>query len=158
MSRAVQEAILRVDKDQPISDVSTMDDIVATSVARPRFRAVLVGAFAAVALLLASIGVFGVMAFSVAQRTREFGVRMALGALARQVMVMVAWHGLQIALAGTVAGLCAAIWLTRYLQTLLFQVVPADPLTFVAAPLILICLALLACVVPARRASASIRS
>ncbi|HLY18446.1 MAG TPA: ABC transporter permease [Bryobacteraceae bacterium] len=153
MAPAVKAAIARVDKDQAVTRVRSMDEVAAQSMRQPRFRAQLVGAFGALALLLAAVGVFGVLAFSVSQRTREFGIRMALGARAEDVLGMVAASGLKIAASGIVIGLAGAAALTRLLGTLLFGVRPADPLTFVAVSLVLATVALLASAAPALRAS-----
>lgn len=153
LAPAVKAAIARVDKEQAVTRVRTMDEVAAQSMAQPRFRAQLVGSFGALALVLAAIGIFGVLAFSVSQRTREFGIRMALGARSADVLRMVAGSGLRIALTGIAIGLAGAAALTRSLAALLYGVKPADPVTFVAAPLVLAVVALLACAAPALRAS-----
>jgi len=153
MAPAVKAAIARVDKEQAVTRVRTMDEVAAQSTAQPRFRAQLVGSFGALALVLAAIGIFGVLAFSVSQRTREFGIRMALGARSADVLRMVAANGLRIALTGIAVGLAGAAALTRSLAALLYGVKAADPLTFLAAPLVLAVVALLAGAAPAWRAS-----
>ncbi len=149
----VKAAIARVDKDQPVTRVRTMDEVVAESVAQPRFRAELVSAFALLALTLASVGVFGVIAFAVSQRTREFGIRTALGARPSDVVRLVMSNGLRITAAGVACGLIGAAALTRSLQALLFGVTASDPFTFVMAPAVLAAVALAACIAPAFRAS-----
>jgi putative ABC transport system permease protein len=130
-----------------------MEQVAGRSVAEAKFRTVLLGAFAGLAFLLCSIGVYGVMGYSVAQRTHEIGVRMALGAGARQVVAMVLGQAGRMMLAGMVVGTLAALAATRLLRTLLFGVSTTDPLAFVAAVLPLAAVALLASYVPARRAA-----
>ena len=153
MSPAVKSAIARVDKDQPVTRIRTMDEVAAGSIAQPRFRAQLVAAFAALALLLASVGVFGVLAFSVGQRTREFGIRIALGASTGDVLRLVLRSGLKMIVIGLGIGLIATLALTQSLQSVLFGVKPIDPLTFTAAAGTLIIVALTACAIPALRAA-----
>jgi len=150
---AVQSAVARVDKGQPVARVRTIDVVAAEATSRPRFRAVLVGTFAAVALALAMVGVFGVLAYSVQQRVREFGVRIAMGAASSDVMRLVIGDAARLTLIGLAVGLIAAAALTRYLSTLLYQVKPLDPVTFVAVPLVLIVTAALAVAAPAWRAA-----
>ena len=134
MAGAVKAAVARVDKEEPLTRMRTMDQVVAESVAEPRFRAGLTGAFAAMALTLAAVGIFGVLAFSVSQRTREFGIRMALGAQSGDVLRMVMREALKITAAGVAAGLLLAAALTRSLAALLFGVEPHDLLTLGAGP------------------------
>jgi putative ABC transport system permease protein len=153
LAPAVKSAIARVDKDQPVTRIRTMDEVAAGSIAQPRFRAQLVAAFAALAMLLASVGVFGVLAFSVGQRTREFGIRMALGASTGDVLRLVLRSGLKMIGVGLGIGLIATLALTQSLQSVLFGVKPMDPLTFAAAACTLIIVALLACAIPALRAA-----
>ena len=150
---AVRSAVARVDKGQPVARVRTIDVVAAEATSRPRFRAVLVGTFAAVALALAMIGVFGVLAYSVQQRVREFGVRIAMGAAASDVMRLVLGSAAKLTLIGLVVGLTAAAALTRYLSTLLYAVKPLDPITFVAVPIVLIVTAAIAVAAPAWRAA-----
>jgi putative ABC transport system permease protein len=142
-------AIARIDSDQPVTRVRTMDDIAAESVLRPRFRAGLVGTFAALALALAAVGIFGVLAFSVRERTREFGVRMALGARTADILRLVVGGGARIAGIGVAIGLALSAALTRSLASLLYGVTPLDPVVFLAAPAMLAVTAILACVAPA---------
>jgi putative ABC transport system permease protein len=122
-------------------------------VARPRFQSVLLASFAGLALLLAAIGIFGVMSYSVAQRSHEIGIRVALGAQRYQVLRLVVGQGLLLALIGIAAGLAGALALTRYLRSLLFEVSPTDPWTFVGVPVILCAVAVAASYFPARRAA-----
>ncbi len=150
---AIRQAIAKVDKDQPVTRVRTIEEVAAEAVAQPRFRAELVSAFAALALLLAAVGVAGVLAFGVTQRTREFGIRMALGAKASQVLRMVLGSAFKMIAAGVVVGLIGAAALTRWLTALLFGVTPLDGVTFVATPAVLAMVALMACALPAIRAA-----
>jgi len=150
---AVRAAVARVDKERPVTRVRTIDVVAAEATSRPRFRAVLVGTFAAVALALAMVGVFGVLAYSVQQRVREFGVRIAMGAEASDVMRLVLGNAAKLTLIGLAVGLIAAAALTRYLSTLLYAVKPLDPVTFVAVPLVLIVTAAIAVAAPAWRAA-----
>ena len=150
---AVKAAVAQVDKDMPLMRIRTMEQVAADSVAQPKFRAALAGTFAGVAVALAAVGIFGVLAFSVSQRTREFGVRMALGAKMWDVTRLVLAGGARIVLLGIAAGLGASAALTRTIGSLLFGVKPLDPLTFVAAPVVLAAVALTACAIPALRAS-----
>jgi len=153
LAGSVRAAVARVDKDLPVTRVRTMDEVAGQSIAQPRFRAELVGAFAALASILASVGVFGVLAFAVSQRTREFGIRMALGARSSDVLRLVLRGGLKITAAGLAIGVAAAAALTRFLASLLFGVKPLDPIAFLAAAAMLALLALVACAAPALRAA-----
>jgi putative ABC transport system permease protein len=153
LARSVQDRIHSFDKDQAVADIQTMDRTVSQSVSRPRFQSVLVSSFAGLALLLASIGIFGVMSYSVAQRTHEIGIRMALGAEKNQVVKLVVGQAIVIALLGVAGGLTGAFALTRYLHSLLFHVSTVDPLTFIALPLLLCMVAVAASYIPAWRAS-----
>jgi putative ABC transport system permease protein len=150
---AVKAAVAKFDQDLPLTRVRSMEQVASDAIAQPRFRAELVGAFAALALALAAAGVFGVLAFAVSQRTREFGIRMALGAQRGDVLAMVVRGGLRITLLGVALGLAGAAAVTRSLATLLFNVQPLDPVTFAAAPILLSLVALAACALPALRAS-----
>jgi len=154
MARAVEDAVHAVDPDQAISHVETMEDVVAESVARPRLESVLLGIFAAIALVLAIIGLYGVLAYVVTQQTREIGIRMALGADSSRLVRDVLGHGLGLMLAGIAAGLVLALALTRYIGSLLYDVRPVDPPTFVAVCVVLLSAGLLASWLPARRAAA----
>jgi putative ABC transport system permease protein len=150
---AARGQVKLLDKDLPLFGVETLDEYVGQSLAPPRFVALLLGIFAGIALLLAAVGIYGVIAFSVAQRTHEIGIRMALGAGKGDVLRMVVGQGLRLALIGVAVGIAGALALTRFLSTLLYGVKPTDPLTFIAVSLILIAVALLACYIPARRAA-----
>jgi putative ABC transport system permease protein len=149
---AIRGALHHMDKDEPMAKISTMDQLVASSVAHSRFMMFLLSAFGGLALVLACIGIYGVTAYSVAQRTREIGIRMALGAQESDMLRMVIGQGLKQALIGVGAGVAGAFGLTRLSSGLLYGVRPTDPLTFVTVSLILTGVALLACYIPARRA------
>jgi putative ABC transport system permease protein len=153
LTGSIREIVASLDKDVPISNVRTLDDVVATSIAGPRLRTVLLGAFALLALVLAVGGLYGVISYAVGQRTREIGIRMALGAQAHQVVASTMREGLVPGLAGIVAGLCGAVLTGRLLASLLFGITPTDAVTFVALPILLLAVALAATYVPARRAT-----
>ena len=144
--------VRELDRDVPISNVNTMEQLVAQSVAQRRFGMFLLGVFALLALLLAAIGIYGVVSYSVTQRTQEIGVRMALGANATDVLKMVLKNGMSLAAIGVVLGLAGAFGLTRLMSKLLFEVAPTDVTTFALVSVGLIAVALLACYLPARRA------
>jgi putative ABC transport system permease protein len=150
---AVREQIAALNKDQAVFNVRTMEDIVDQSIAPRRFSMLLLGVFAIVALALASIGIYGMMSYAVAQRTREIGLRMTLGAQSGNVLRLVIGQGMQLALLGVAIGLVASLALTRTMKTLLFGVSATDPLTFISIALLLAVAALLACWLPARRAA-----
>jgi putative ABC transport system permease protein len=150
---AVRNEVWAIDRDLPVSQVKTMDQIVSESIAEPRAYTVLLGMFAALALILAAIGIYGVMAYAVTQRTHEIGIRMALGAQSSDVLKMVFKQGMTLAFIGTTIGLAASFGLTRLMKSLLFDVSPTDTGTFALIAALLIAVALLACHIPARRAT-----
>jgi putative ABC transport system permease protein len=154
---AVEGEIRKIDPDQPVAEFRSMDEIVSASVARQRFNMLLMGIFAGVALVLAAVGIYGVMSYSVAQRTHEIGIRMALGASSSDVLGMVLRQGMTLAAIGIIVGLATALALTYQLKVmlsaLLFNVATTDPLTFTVIPLLLACVAFMACFIPARRAT-----
>lgn len=150
---AVRSEIAALDPEVPVSNVRTMEQVLSDSVARSRFGALLLTIFAGVALLIAAIGIYGVVAYSVAQRTQEIGVRMALGATARDVLRLVLGGGVRLAAAGVTVGLFTAILLSRFVESLLFEVSPTDPATLAGLAIALGAVAMLACYVPARRAA-----
>jgi ABC-type antimicrobial peptide transport system permease subunit len=147
----VVSAVHAVDPQLPVADVRTMEEVVDLTLARPRTVSVLLTSFALIALVLAGVGVYGVMAYSVSQRTREMGVRMALGATPQSIFRLVLIEALRVVAIGVVAGLVAAAGLTRLLDTMLYETEPRDPWTFAATALVLIIVATLASYIPARR-------
>ncbi len=153
LTAAIRNAVLQLDKEQPIADVRTLDQLLSTSIAQQRFSMLLLGVFAAVAMLLAAVGIYGVLSYSVTQRTHEVGIRMALGAGRHDVLRLLIGHGMLLTLIGVAAGLAAAFALTRLMSTLLFDVSATDPITFGLIALLLVTVALLACWIPARRAT-----
>ena len=150
---AARNVIQTLDGEQPVADVRTMESLLADSVARARFNTLLLTVFAVVALILAAVGIYGVMSYAVTQRTHEIGLRMALGAQTSHVLALVVRQGMTMAVAGVTIGLAAAFALTRILATLLYGVSATDPLTFLVIALLLASMALLACYLPARRAA-----
>ena len=150
---AVQQAVQEVDRAQPVSDIRTMEEIVVGAVTQPRFNLMLLGVFGAIALILSAAGIYGVMAFSAAQRTHEIGIRLALGAKSSDVLRLILGQGLRLTAVGIIFGLVASFTLTRFLSTLLFGISATDPMTFAVVAVILSAVALLACYVPARRAA-----
>ncbi len=148
----VRSAVHTVDKTMALSDFRSLEDYLSSSVARPRFRTFLMGAFAALALVLATVGVYGVVSCSVGQRFREIGVRVALGAQRVDILKLVVREGFQLGIAGVALGLAAALALTRFLSGLLYGIAPNDPSTFAAISMLLVAVSLLACYLPARRA------
>jgi putative ABC transport system permease protein len=153
LTNTLRNAVLEIDKDQPVSNVQMMTEVVAASVAPQKFATWLFGLFALAALLLAAIGIYGVMAYSVTQRTHEIGVRMALGAQSRDVLKMIVAQGMRLALIGVALGLVGAFAITRVMSSLLYGVTATDPLTFAVVTILLAGVALLACYIPARRAT-----
>ncbi|MEO8027047.1 MAG: FtsX-like permease family protein, partial [Bryobacteraceae bacterium] len=153
MIASVRREIWNLDPKLAISGIKTMDQIMNEELARPRFSMFLLGLFAVVALLLAAVGIYGVMAYSVAQRTREIGIRMALGASRGAVLRMVGLRGAVLATVGVVLGTVGALALTRLMRGLLFGVSPVDPATFVTVCVVLSAVTILACYLPVRRAT-----
>jgi predicted permease len=153
LAAAAQETIRLLDRSLPISNVTTMEQVIADAVWQPRFNLQLIGLFAGIALLLAAVGLYGVMSYSVAQRAREVGLRMALGAQASDVVKLVVGQGMKLALLGMASGLIASLALTRLMTTLLFGVSATDFTTYAVITLLLTMVALFACWIPARRAT-----
>ena len=150
---SVRQAIREVDPDQPVSNVATMAELLGEEAAQRRMGMIMLVAFASLALLLASLGIYGVLAYFVTQHTNEIGVRLALGATPRNILFLVLKKGMGLTLLGVAIGIAASFALTRLMSSLLFGVKAADPLTFIAVPLLLGVVALLACAIPARRAA-----
>jgi putative ABC transport system permease protein len=153
LAKDVKTGAWRVDPRIPLTKVRTMAEVMGASVEARRFNMLLLGIFAAVAMLLAAVGIYGVMAYAVTQRTHEIGVRIALGAKPGDVIGMIVGRGMRLTLIGAAAGLALSIGLTRLMSTLLFGVSATDPLTFAAVSLLLAGVALAACFIPARRAA-----
>jgi putative ABC transport system permease protein len=153
LAAAARAEIKALDKDQPITNIMTLDQLLANSISQPRFYLLLLAFFASIALVLAAIGVYGVVSYTVKQRTHEIGVRMAFGAQAGDALRLIIKHGMKLTLIGALIGLAGALALTRLIKTLLFDVSATDPLTFIVIALLLIGVALLACYIPARRAT-----
>jgi putative ABC transport system permease protein len=150
---AVQNEVHALDREAPVFNVKTLDEYMGATVAEPKFDTMLLGLFAGLALLLTSVGLYGVIAYAVTQRTHELGIRMALGAQSRDVLRLVIKQGMGLALLGSAIGIAGAVALTRAMKSWLFGVGPTDPLTFAAVTLLLVGMALLACYIPARRAT-----
>jgi putative ABC transport system permease protein len=153
LATAAQEAVRALDGNLPVSNVVTMDQVIADTLWQPRFNLQLIGIFAALAMTLAAVGLYGVMSYSIAQRTREVGLRMALGAQRLDVMKLVVGQGMKLAILGVAIGLLASLALTRLMEKLLFGVSATDFSTFAVIAVLLTLVALLACLIPARRAT-----
>ncbi|MCI0491134.1 MAG: ABC transporter permease [Blastocatellia bacterium] len=150
---AVRNEVQALDKNLPVANVATMEQILSTSVAERQFNMLLLGIFAVVAFVMAMVGIYGVMSYMVTQNTREIGIRMALGARPGNILKLVVGQGMILTLSGLGVGVPAAYALTRFLESLLFNVSPTDPITFAGVSLLLAAVALLACYIPARRAA-----
>jgi putative ABC transport system permease protein len=156
LSAAIRREVLNLDKEQPVASINTLDRLVATSIAQSQFSTLLFGIFAAVAMLLASIGIYGVLSYSVTQRKNEIGIRLALGAQPADVLRMVLKQGLGLAFIGIGCGVVMSLALAKLLTSfseLLYDVKATDPLTFAVIAVGLLAVALMACYVPARRAT-----
>ena len=153
LAATVRRAVWEIDKDQPVSNISTMDEILSESVTSQRFSMLLLAIFAGLAMVLAAVGIYGVMSYSVAQRRGEIGIRMALGAQKVDVLKLTVGEGLKLVVIGIGVGLIGAFLLTRLMSSLLFGITATDPLTFAAISLVLVAVALIASYVPARRAT-----
>jgi ABC-type antimicrobial peptide transport system permease subunit len=148
----LRAALSNLDPALPLSNVQTLDEIVAASTASRRFTVVLLSAFAAVALVLALVGIFGVTSYAVSRQTAEIGVRIALGASHERVLRLIVLQGMKPVVIGIASGVAAALVLARFIASLLFDVTPRDPITYVSVIALLAATALLACIVPARQA------
>jgi putative ABC transport system permease protein len=153
LAAAVRSKVQEVDQNQPVDDVATMEERFSRAVAPQRFNALVMAIFAGMAVVLAAVGVYGVMAYSMSRRTHEIGIRMALGAQQRDVIRLVLHRGAALSFVGIALGLAGALALTRFLSSLLYGITVRDPLTFVAVSLVLTVVALVASYVPARRAA-----
>jgi putative ABC transport system permease protein len=153
LATGVRQAVWSLDKDLPIANVHTMEDLLSDSVARPRFRTFVFLVLGTLAILLAVTGIYGVISYLVSQRTREIGIRVALGAQRRTVLHLIIRQGMSLALVGAVIGLIAAFVLTRLMTGLLYEVEATDPLTFTSITILLLLVSLAACWIPARRAA-----
>jgi putative ABC transport system permease protein len=153
LAPAVRQSVLSLDKDQPVSELRTMESLLATSTARSRFATVLTAAFAAIALLLALLGIYGVVTYNVEERTREIGIRLAFGATLGSIQRMLLKQGMALALWGTLIGAAAALGLTQLMASLLFGTKAHDPFTFISVALLLVLTAMSACALAARRAA-----
>jgi putative ABC transport system permease protein len=152
LASALREQVQALDKDQPVSEIRTMEWYLADSMAQRRFNMLLLGAFAGLALVLAAVGIYGVIAYTVTQRTHEMGIRIALGAKGGDILRLVFANAMVTTVAGIVIGLAAAFGLTRLLQSLLYQVTATDPFVFAVIPILLLAVAIIATYIPARRA------
>jgi putative ABC transport system permease protein len=153
LASAIRAEVRGLDPDQPVTNVRTIDQLLSRTLSGAKFSLLLFGLFAALALVLAAIGIYGVMATAVTQRTHEIGLRMALGAQKRDVLRLVIGEGMMLVLVGVAAGLAAAVGLTRLMSSLLFGVSATDPMTLAVITVLLAAVALLACYLPARRAT-----
>jgi putative ABC transport system permease protein len=153
LGASIRQMVREMEPGVVVRNVRTLDDLFRTHTADSRFLALLLGAFAGLAVLLAMVGTYGVLAYAVTQQTREIGIRLALGAQPRAVLRAVVQRGMTLVVAGVVVGLLAAVGLSRYLHALLFDISPSDPLTYALGAAVLLLVALLACWLPARRAA-----
>src|SRR5204862_5088425 len=153
VTAAVRSVIHQLDPDQPIGQVATMDSLMAKSVARARFNSILLGIFSVVALVMAAVGIYGVMSYSVLQRTHEIGVRMALGAQRADVLKLILRQGVLLAITGVGVGLAGSFGLTRVISTLLFDVAATDKMTFATVSIGLFAITFVASYIPAWRAT-----
>lgn len=153
LANSVRRVVHDIDPNQPVAKIRTMEENIADSISQPRFRTTLLSVFAAIALVLAAIGIFSVMAYSVAQRTREIGVRVAMGASRNQIVRLILGYAMRLTLIGVLLGLCASLLLTRYVSTFLFRVRSYDPVTLTGMAMVIVLVAVSACYVPARRAT-----
>jgi putative ABC transport system permease protein len=152
VAASIRGAVQAIDKDLPVTDVESFPEVLGASVAQERFRTLLLSSFSAIALILAAVGIFGVMSYSASQRTHEIGIRMALGAHQHEILRLILAQGAKLAFLGLGAGAVAALLLTRLMARLLYGVSATDPLTFGVVTTVLLGVALIACYTPARRA------
>ncbi len=152
VAAAIREAVHSIDKNLPVTDVASFPDALGQSISRERFRTFLLGSFSAIALLLAAVGIFGVISYSASQRSQEIGIRMAIGAQRRDILRLILGQGAKLALLGLGIGVVFALLLTRLIASLLYDVSATDPLTFGGVAILLLGVAVTACYIPARRA------
>ena len=153
LASAIRKEVATIDRDQPVTSIKAMGEVISATTAPRQFNTVLLGVFAALALLFATLGIYSVISYSVVLRTQEIGIRVALGARRSAISTLVIRRGMKLALIGAALGLAGAFAITRLMSSLLFGISPADPLTFAAVSLVLLATALLACLIPARRAT-----
>jgi ABC-type antimicrobial peptide transport system permease subunit len=153
LAAAARDEVMKLDPTQPVSNLKTVERMIHERTSPKRIMAAMMGVFAAIALLLAGVGLYAVMAYAASQRTHEIGVRLALGARSSDIMRLITGQGLKLTLVGLALGMAGAFALTRVMAPLLYGVTPTDPLTFIMISLSLACVALLACWIPARRAT-----
>jgi putative ABC transport system permease protein len=150
---AARNAVWSVNRNVPVSSVTTLEQVISDAVSQPRFNLILIALFAVLALTLAAVGIYGVMAYTVTRRTQEIGIRMALGARRGDVLKLMLGHGMRLALMGAALGIAGALGVTRLMTSLLYQVKPSDPVTFVCISALLTAVTMVACYIPARRAT-----
>ena len=152
VAAGIRRATHAIDKDLPVTDIASLPNMIGKSISQERFRTFLLGSFSTIALLLAAVGIFGVISYSASQRTHEIGIRMALGSQPRDVLRLILVQGAKLAFSGLGAGIVAALLLTRLMSSMLYNISPTDPVTFAVVAVVLLGVALLACYIPARRA------
>jgi putative ABC transport system permease protein len=152
VAAGIRQAVRSIDKSLPVTDIESLNDALGQSISQERFRTFLLASFSAIALVLAAVGIFGVISYAASQRTHEIGIRIALGAGRRDVLRLILGQGTKLALSGLGIGVVAAFLLTRLMSSLLYSVSASDPLTFASVAIILLSVALTACYIPARRA------
>ncbi len=153
LAGAIRETVRGLDRNLPVSDIRSMDEVTANALSQPRFTTLLLGLFAALALTLAAIGIYGTVSLLVAERTQEMGIRLALGAERGTILRLILGQGMMLAAAGLALGLAGAAFLTRLLGSLVYGVGTLDPITFTAVPALLAAVAVIACLAPAQRAA-----
>jgi ABC-type antimicrobial peptide transport system permease subunit len=153
LAAAIRQEVRAIDPNLPVSNIASLETVVAESISQPRFYMLLLAVFAAVALMLAAIGIFGVLSYAVSQRTREIGIRMALGAPGRTVVNLIVRQAMFLVVSGVAAGTIAALYVSKAMTKMLFSVTPTDPVTFAGVAAVLVAVALFASYLPARRAT-----
>ena len=153
LTAAVRKEVALVERNVPVTDLLTMETLISQSIGERKFHLLLMGLFAGLALLLAAIGIYGILSYSVRQRTQEVGIRMAIGATQQEILRLIVSQGMRLAVIGATIGLVVALLVTRFLQSLLYSIAPTDLITFVAVPLVMLAVALVACYAPAKKAT-----